>query len=325
MDRGVTFGEWLSRRRRVLDLTKKELAQRAGCGVTTIRKIEAGERRPSKELASQLAACLDVAPEEYAAFITFARAEPYPDRPPPPAPAARSPGAVSAPVAAAPLPSFLAQDTSLQKPPPVFVARERELAELAAGLETARSGQGQILFVIGGAGRGKTMLAQEFARRAQAADAELIVVSGYCNAHTGLGDSYLPFREALNMLTGDVEAKWAAGLITSAHARRLWELMPLTVPALVKQATDLIGSFVSAEPLLERAAISAPPNAPWFKQLMTMAAAQVPSAGLEQKQILAQYTALLKTVAARRPLLLILEDLHWVDASSNALLFHLSR
>jgi len=168
------------------------------------------------------------------------------------------------------------------------------------------------------------MLVQEFARRVQAADTEVIVVSGYCNAHTGLGDPYLPFREVLNLLTGDVEPKWAAGLIPSAHARRLWEFMPRTVPALVKQAPDLIGSFVSAEPLLERATAFAPANAPWYKQLVTITAYD-PSAGLEQKQILAQYTALLKTVAAQRPLLLIVEDLHWVDASSNALLFHLSQ
>jgi predicted ATPase len=266
----------------------------------------------------QLAACLDVAPQESSSFITFARTEPYPDRPAPAPPAARYP------VASAPLPPFLAQETALRKPPPVFVARERELAELAAGLETAGSGKGQILFVIGGAGRGKTMLVQEFARRAQAADPELIVVGGYCNAHAGLGDPYLPFREVLTMLTGEVQAKWAAGLITAAHARRLWELMPLTVPALVKQSPDLIGSFVPAEPLLERAAVFAPPDVPWFKRLTTLTA-PAPSTGLEQKQILAQYTALLKTVAAQRPLLLILEDLHWVDASSNALLFHLSR
>ncbi len=125
------------------------------------------------------------------------------------------------------------------------------------------------------------------------------------------------------MLMGDVEAKWAAGLITSAHARRLWELMPLTVPVLVKQATDLIGSFVPVEPLLERATTFAPPSAPWLKQLIMIGSDQ--NVGLEQKQILAQYISLLKTVAAQRPLLLILEDLHWVDASSNALLFHLSR
>ena len=96
----------------------------------------------------------------------------------------------------------------------LFVARQRELTELAATLETARAGEGQILFVIGGAGRGKTMLAQEFIQRAQAADAELIVISGHCNAHTGIGDPYLPFREALTTLAGDVEAKWAGGLIS---------------------------------------------------------------------------------------------------------------
>ena len=84
MDHDVTLGEWLRRRRRVLDLTQQELAQRVGCGVTTIRKIEAGERRPSKDLAAQLAACLELAPEEHATFIAFARAERYPDRPPPP-------------------------------------------------------------------------------------------------------------------------------------------------------------------------------------------------------------------------------------------------
>jgi len=324
IDNDITFGEWLRRRRRALDITQQELAQRVGCGITTIRKIEAGERRPSKQLATQLAVCLDIAPEEYDRLITFARAERYSDRPAPPPPAARPTRSPSAPVVTTLPPPFLAQDPSSVEPAPVFVARERELAELETALDTARSGRGQILFVIGGAGRGKTMLVQEFARRVQAADTEVIVVSGYCNAHTGLGDPYLPFREVLNLLTGDVEPKWAAGLIPSAHARRLWEFMPRTVPALVKQAPDLIGSFVSAEPLLERATAFAPANAPWFKQLLTMTAYD-PSAGLEQKQILAQYTALLKTVAAQRPLLLILEDLHWVDASSNALLFHLSQ
>jgi adenylate cyclase len=324
MDHDLPFGEWLRQRRRELDLTQQELAQRVGCTVSTIRKIEAGERRPSKELATLLVTHLDIAPEEYERFITFARAEPYPGRPPPPPPATQSPGSASAPVVTTPLPPFLAQDTAPIEPAPVFVARERELTALETALATARSDKGQILFVIGGAGRGKTMLMQEFARRAQAGDPELIVVSGYCNAHTGLGDPYLPFREALAMLMGEVEAKWVAGLITSAHARRLWEFMPLTIPVLVKQAPDLIGSFIPVELLLERATPFAPAAAPWFQQLMTMTA-HASSAGLEQKQILAQYTALLKTVAAQHPLLLILEDLHWVDDSSNALLFHLSR
>ena len=112
------------------------------------------------------------------------------------------------------LPPFLAAAAPPPGPAAPFVAREQELAELAAAFATARSGAGQILFVIGGAGRGKTMLVQEFARQAQAADPELLVVSGSCNAHTGSGDPYLPFREALTMLCGDVETRWAGGLIS---------------------------------------------------------------------------------------------------------------
>jgi len=34
------FGEWLKLRRNELDLTQAELAQRAGCSVPTLRKIE---------------------------------------------------------------------------------------------------------------------------------------------------------------------------------------------------------------------------------------------------------------------------------------------
>src|SRR5262249_28664140 len=41
--------------------------------------------------------------------------------------------------------------------------------------------------------------------------------------------------------------------------------------------------------------------------------------------ILAQYSAALSAIARQRPLMLILEDLHWVDKASSGLLFHLSR
>jgi predicted ATPase len=189
----------------------------------------------------------------------------------------------------------------------------------------ARAGQGQLLFVIGGAGRGKTLLVQEFAQRAQVADPDLIVVSGNCNAHTGLGDPYLPFRELLVMLTGDVEAKWAGRLISREHARRLWNLIPITIAALVEHASDLIGSFVPAKALQARAATFASKDIPWFTQLTTFTAATDPRAKLEQQNLFAQYAAVLKVIAIQRPILLILEDLQWIDGASSDLLFHLSR
>jgi predicted ATPase len=133
------------------------------------------------------------------------------------------------------------------------VAREQELAELAAAFATAHGGAGQILFVIGGAGRGKTMLVQEFARHAQAADPELLVVSGACNAHTGSGDPYLPFREALTMLCGDVEARWAGGLDERCACPAFVEAMPLTPRRWSNMLPDLIGTFVPSK-ARERAA-----------------------------------------------------------------------
>jgi predicted ATPase/transcriptional regulator with XRE-family HTH domain len=69
------FGEWLKHRRKQLDLTQAELAERAGCSVPALRKIEAGVRRPSKQLAGLLARSLEVSSDDQTNFIRFARGE----------------------------------------------------------------------------------------------------------------------------------------------------------------------------------------------------------------------------------------------------------
>ena len=218
-----------------------------------------------------------------------------------------------------PPPAALPKETTSEADFDIFVGRNRELARLTEALEAARRGSGQILFVIGGAGRGKSALVQEFARRAQALDPQLIVASGYCDAHTGIGDPYLPFREVLNLLTGEVNSKW----LSNPQVERLQALVPLALPALVKHAPDLIDTFVPGQALLNRAGSLAAGRAPWFEQLQAMTTD--PTSALEQKHIFAQYTAFLQAMAAQRPLLLILEDLNWSDTSSSGLLFHLSR
>jgi class 3 adenylate cyclase len=80
MDTSPSFGYWLRRRRKALDLTQAELAQRVGCVVTTIKKIETDERRPSKQLAERLADCLAIPPVERAPFLQAARGELAADR-----------------------------------------------------------------------------------------------------------------------------------------------------------------------------------------------------------------------------------------------------
>ena len=72
----VSFGHWLKKRRKALDLTQNELAKHVGCATITIQKIEANQRRPSKQMTRLLAEHLGISMEEYQEFVKFARAEP---------------------------------------------------------------------------------------------------------------------------------------------------------------------------------------------------------------------------------------------------------
>lgn len=67
------FGPWLRARRREAGVTQDELAERVGCSLITLQKIEAGERRPSRQMALLLASHLNIPVDEHEAFVTFAR------------------------------------------------------------------------------------------------------------------------------------------------------------------------------------------------------------------------------------------------------------
>ncbi|MCL7454280.1 MAG: AAA family ATPase [Anaerolineae bacterium] len=244
------------------------------------------------------------------------------DRTPPP-PAAPRPDA--GPIKAA-LPSFLQADRPVERP--VFVAREDELARLERHLDAALAGRGRVVFVTGNAGSGKTALIQEFTHRMQILHHDLVVSSGNCNAYTGVGDPYLPFRQILELLAGDVRAQWAAGAMTTEHARRLWNTLPYTAQVLAKVGPDLIDTFVPGTALLERAVDCAASGAPWLarlRELLERKSAGPISPGPQQTALFEQYTRVLQGLAPHLPLLLVLDDLQWADAGSIHLLFHLGR
>jgi DNA-binding SARP family transcriptional activator len=235
--------------------------------------------------------------------------------------------AAARPSAPAPAPpAFLTAEEPIAPEQPLFVARERELAKLNAFLDDALAGKGRVAFVSGEAGSGKTALLQAFTRRAQDTHPDLLVAAGNCNAHTGIGDSYLPFREVLRLLSGDVEAQWAAGAIGAEHARRLWQTLPLVAQALVEQGPDLIDTFVPATALLERmlahGAVEAHSRVR-LEHLVEAKAAGVP--GAQQRELFQQYSRALQALARQQPLLLVLDDLQWADGGSINLLFHLGR
>jgi non-specific serine/threonine protein kinase len=150
------FNQWLKRQRRARDLTQEELADRVGCALVTLRKIEAGERRPSKEIAGRLADALAIPDSERERFVAFARAV-YPDE-----------IAESAPEIAVDA-SFLPPGARPGPPDPhhnlpaqltSFIGREREIAEVRRLLTGSR-----LLTLTGAGGCGKTRLALEVAGR----------------------------------------------------------------------------------------------------------------------------------------------------------------
>ena len=74
MEQIASFGYWLRRRRKALDLTQDALARQAGCALGTLKKIETDERRPSRQLAERLADCLALRRAPPAPFPNAARA-----------------------------------------------------------------------------------------------------------------------------------------------------------------------------------------------------------------------------------------------------------
>lgn len=231
-------------------------------------------------------------------------------------------------IAQTPLPLFITQEAAVEASP-LFVAREQEMSRLAVFLEQALVGKSRIAFITGEAGSGKTALMQAYARQAMAEHAGLLVSGGKCSAYTGSGDPFQPFLEITGLLTGDVESGWEAGDISSEHARRLWSNIPLAAKTLVGNGRLLLDRFVSSESLLARAQISTrsqpPDSIPWLGRLADWVEGGEMEPVLSQGDLFEQFERLLGTLARKHPLLLLLDDLQWIDQGSLSLLYHLGQ
>ncbi|RIK35939.1 MAG: hypothetical protein DCC55_28815 [Chloroflexi bacterium] len=147
----TSFGEWLRRRRRALDMTQDELAERVGLSISAIRKIESDERRPSREVAHLLAEVLEIPADAHAQFVKVARAELRTERL----------GEVQPPAPSAPPPS---RTSRLLAPLTPMVGRQVELAEVQ---QLLRNPECRLLTLVGLGGVGKTRLALEAATTLQ--------------------------------------------------------------------------------------------------------------------------------------------------------------
>jgi DNA-binding SARP family transcriptional activator len=210
----------------------------------------------------------------------------------------------------------------------LFVAREDELETLTNALARAAGGEGGVRFVTGEPGSGKTALLAEFARRALAQDAKLLVLWGQCSAFTGQGDPYYPFLNVIRMLLGEAEAPVSAGVSSSPIMQRLWRQLPAALDAVLDHGHQLIDRFFSGQTLLafaQQHSGVAPDRLKQLETLLPQLATRPPQQRAPQAALFEQFTQVLRALAQNQPLLLIVDDLQWIDPGSVNLLFHLGR
>ncbi|HEY5866655.1 MAG TPA: AAA family ATPase, partial [Candidatus Tectomicrobia bacterium] len=170
-----------------------------------------------------------------------------------------------------------------------FVGRERELALLQDHLTAAVAGQGQVVGLVGEPGMGKTRLLAEFCCRVPGE--QVTVYERRCLSY-GQNTPYLPVRDLLRQMCGLTE-----GAARPEHtvAVRQW------LHASGMTAEDDVALLLQLQDLPVAPEVLAPLS-PEVRQIRTFALLR----------------HLVLDAAQRQPLVLVVENLHWSDPTSEA-------
>ena len=169
-----------------------------------------------------------------------------------------------------------------------FVGREHELAQMRRALELVRAGHGQMVAAIGDAGVGKSRLTYEF--KAVAAG-DCLVLEAYSVSH-GKASAYLPVIEMLHGYFG----------IDSTDDGR-------------KRREKVIGKLLALDQSLED-------TLPYLFVLLGIQEGEDPLAQMDVQTRRRRTQEALKRIVLReslnQPLIVVFEDLHWVDGETQA-------
>jgi DNA-binding winged helix-turn-helix (wHTH) protein/tetratricopeptide (TPR) repeat protein len=165
---------------------------------------------------------------------------------------------------------------------PNLVGRSAESDTLRQTFEAALDQKRQMVFIAGEPGIGKSTLVDAFLAEVAAPDGALIA-SGSCIEHLGVAEAYLPVLAALG------------ALCRGAGDRRFVQILARHAPTWLAQMPGLIAD----------------------EELQSLA---LRIQGASQARMLRELADALDVIAAERPLVLLLEDVHWADHSTIDLL-----
>jgi DNA-binding winged helix-turn-helix (wHTH) protein/tetratricopeptide (TPR) repeat protein len=166
-----------------------------------------------------------------------------------------------------------------------IVGRGHALSRMRAWFDKVREGERQVVFVTGEAGIGKTTVLDAFLSGI-ASDGSARICSGQCLEQYGMSEAYFPILEAMRQLCRE-DAEVVD--VLRGHAP-MWLLQ---MPSLV---TPLERESLAREAL-----------------------------GATRERMLREIADALYALAARAPLVLALEDLHWSDYSTLDLISYVAR
>lgn len=169
-----------------------------------------------------------------------------------------------------------------------FVGRERELAILHERLSHVEAGEGQVVSVAGEPGIGKSRLLYEFRRRLT--DKPVTYLEGHCLSYGG-ATPYLPVLSLLRQVCEIAETD-TPDAITTAVRRRL-EAAGIASHEAAALLVDLLGVPADSE-VLERL-----------------------SAEIRRERTFDYLRQLIVPISQRETCVLAVEDLHWIDATSE--------
>ncbi len=188
----------------------------------------------------------------------------------------------------APVLALGSADTApVQGEAPLLLGRAAELREIEECYRHALQGRRQVLFVTGEAGIGKSTLVEAWSRQ-RSRRGEVWIGRGQCVEHSGAGEAYLALLEALNRL-----CRGPQGELAIAHLRQ-------QAPGWLAQLSGVL----TVPERQELQGVQAPVSNQHFQRELADA---------------------LEALSAARPVVLVLEDLHWCDPATVEALAVLAR